>query len=312
MSQSSGPTTDPIPTPIPVSGVRPMAGPALASSPLPASGMRRTMVGWANHLRQVYGEILWLEDQRARVMHAHHAAAVKLVSQMPPLQLPPTQTPLTPAQQLWADRIASTPMFLNAFGQQGWTIARVPIDRLAVRQPVIDALRDLTPTTDDEVARWCLPETSLLDYHASLAPDSQSGSFHVVLTAGHPNQDFDVELVEGGSAGVLLRLRPRPNYVAVIRLPHRFVVHNGHHRLAALAAAGITDVPAVVLEQAAVGPIQDRAGFLPFAQVAQLPRPPLVTDFLNPGVTIDIPGRSTGTVHDFRIVHTELPSVVRW
>ena len=77
-------------------------------------------------------------------------------------------------------------MFLNAFGQKGWSIVRVPVDRLAVMQPVIDALQDPVPTTEEEIVQWCLPESSVLDYHATLAPDSQPGSFHVVLTARHP------------------------------------------------------------------------------------------------------------------------------
>jgi hypothetical protein len=294
----------------PASLVQPASPPVVGTSPLPARGMRRTIVGWSNVLRQVYGEVQWLDDARASVVHAHHAAAVRRVSQMPPVIRPATQATLSPVEQQWADHISSTPMFSNAFGQQGWAISRVPVDRLAVVQPVIDALYDAVPTMEDEIVRWCLPESSTLDYHATLAPDSQPGSFHVVLTARHPNQDFDVELVEGGVGGVLLRLRPRPNYVAVIRLPHRFIVHNGHHRLVALAAAGFEEVPAVVLEAPALGPLQDRPGFLPFQQVAQVPRPPLVTDFLDPQVTIDTPGRRVGRVHDLRIVHTELQSVV--
>ncbi|HEY1694673.1 MAG TPA: hypothetical protein VGG39_21025 [Polyangiaceae bacterium] len=213
-------------------------------------------------------------------------------------------------EQQWADHITSTPLFQNAFGQNGWSVGRVPVDRLAVVQPVIDAMHDAVPTTEEEVARWCLPESSTLDYHATLAADSQPRSFHVVLTARHPNQDFDVELQEGGAGGVLLRLRPRPNYIAVIHFPHRFIVHNGHHRLAALAAAGVTEVPVIILDAGSIGPLQDRPGFLPFQLVTQVPRPPLVTDFLDPEVTIDIPSRVIGKVHDFRIVHTELPSVI--
>jgi hypothetical protein len=301
----------PTPTPPPVSAVQRLDGPTIASSRLPKPGKRRVLIAWTNQLRQVCDEVLRVDDVRARGLHAHHAGAIMRVSNMPPLSLPPTEAALSSAEQAWADHIAATPMFLNAFGQQGWKIARVPLDRLVIVQPVIDAIHDQVPTSEEEVVKWCLPETSTLDYQASLAADSQPGSFHVILTARHPNQDFDVELVQGGTGGALLGLRPRPNHVSVIRLPNRYVVHNGHHRLAALADAGVAEVPVVILDPAAMGPLQDRPGFLPFALAAQHPRPPVISDFLDPDLTIEVDGRTVGKVHALRIVHTELPGIIQ-
>jgi hypothetical protein len=287
------------------------SSPSPMAPTLPAPGMRRLVIGWTNLLPQIYGDVMTFDDARGAAVHAQHAIAVRAASLLPAVPLAPMFSPLPPGQDAWAKHVTSTPGFLSAFGQQGWQVVRVPLDRLVAWQPIVDATRDGAPpiSTDDEIVRAFMPEVATtLAYNATISRDEQGG-FHAMLTSDDPNHDLDLSLDDGGAGGLRVRLRPRSNIVHAMLINGRLVVLNGYNRLVRLAGAGHVEAPIVVLEQghAAAGPIADRPGFLPLNLVASLPRPPLIPDFLNPDLTLDIPKPAVARGHDFRFTHTELP-----
>lgn len=303
----------PSPSPPPVSGV--IQVPTAQSSPLttsmPARGMRRLVVGWWNALPQIHGEVMTFDAARAASMHAQHATAVKAASLLPPVPLVPQFSPLSPVEDAWVKHVTSTPAFLNAFGQQGWQVVRVPINQLVMWQATLDAPRDDAPSlsSDEEVIKAFMPEVAQkLDYTTTLSRDEQGG-FHAMLTADDPNHDLDLSLEDGGAGGLRVRLRPRTNIVHAMVINNRLLVLNGYHRLARLAASGRTDAPLLVLEtgHSAAGALADRPGFFPLKLVLNAPRPPLIPDFLNTDVTIDVPKPEVARGHDCRFTHTELP-----
>ena len=189
----------PSPTPPPVSGV--VNGPTAQSSPLatalPARGMRRLVVGWWNALPQIYGEVMTFDAARAASLHAQHAMAVKAVNQLLPVQLAPQLSPLSSVEDGWVKHVTTTPGFLNVFSQQGWQVVRVPLDRMVIWQPTLDAPRDDAPalSNEEDVIKAFMPEVaSKVAYTTTLSRDEQGG-FHAMLTADDPNHDLDLTAI---------------------------------------------------------------------------------------------------------------------
>lgn len=299
---------DTTPTPSPVSAVQPVASGRLS---VPPAGMRRILVGWANSLTHVYADVATLADGRAAALHARHAAAVAAAGALAPVQFGPTPMPLSAAEQAWVKHVTATPLFRTSFGLQGWRVARVPLASLVVWQPMVDAPLDEAPpiTTEEEVVQALLPEPPAFHLSkGSVAADGQGG-VRAVLMSADPNHDLDISLDDEGAGGLRIRLRPRTNIAHAMPLNGRLVVLNGYNRLVRLAAAGYTDAPILLLDQGhhAAGPIADRPGFLPLQFVTNAPRPPVITDFLDGTLTIDVPKPQIARGHDFRISHAEFP-----
>jgi hypothetical protein len=298
----------PSPTPPPTSGVIPSSQPT--AHPMPAAGMRRLLVGWFNQLPQIYGDVITFDAARATGLHKRHAEAIKAVSMLPLVPLAPSFVPLSPVEEGWVDHVTATPSFLNSFGHRGWRVVRVSLAQLVVWQPIVDAPRDDAPaiTTEEEIIKALLPEVpTTLPYRSTLSRD-EKGAFHAMLTSSDPNHDFDLTVDEEGAGGVRIRLRPRANIVFATLVNGRLVVLNGYNRLARLASAGRREAPILLLEPGhAAGVIAERPGFLPLNIVVNAPRPPLVPDFLNSDVTMDVLKPAVERGHDFTFTHVELP-----
>lgn len=296
------------PTPPPTSGVVASSSPIALGMPAPT--LRRLMLGWSNILPQAYGDVVTFDAARAQSLHARHASAVKVASCLPVVSLVPLAGPLSAIEDEWASEVSSTMGFLNTFGQQGWRFARVPLAQLVVWQPLVDAPRDDAPplANEEEIIKALVPKlaTSLV-YTTTLSRDEQ-GTFHALLTSADPNHDVDLTLEDGGAGGLRVRLRPRINIVHAVPINGRLVVLNGYHRLARLAAAGHVDAPILLLEPGhAASAIADRPGFLPLGLIASIARPPLIPDFMNPDLTVDVPRPEISRGHDFRFTNTDLP-----
>ncbi len=98
---------------------------------------------------------------------------------------------------------------------------------------------------------------------------------------------------------LVLTVKARPNYVAVLRYPDgRMVINNGNHRVAALVSAGHTEVPAVV--QQVVGSIHQMGvaveGNFNEGTLLNAQRAPLVTDYLNPAASADLKLRALNSI----------------
>ena len=297
---------DSTPTPSPVSAVQRVGRPAL-----PAPGMRRLLVGWSNSLAHVYSDVVTLDDARAIELNTFHASAVAAAAQLPVVSLAPSPGPLSQAEEAWVGHVSATPRFRTTFGLQGWRVARVALSGIVAWQPIVDAPVDDAPPLENEeqVIRGLLPEPPLLHpTKAALSPDGQGG-VRALLTSSDPNHDVDISLEDEGAGGLRIKLRPRTNVVFAMPVNGRLVLFNGYNRLARLAAAGHADAPVLLLDpgHTAAGPVADRPGFLPLNLVVNLPRPPVLTDFLNSALTIDIPKPQLAKGHEFRIAHAEFP-----
>jgi len=303
----SEPFVFPTPTPSPVSGVVTAAAPPALpiSLPLPAHGQRRVLIGWSNILRDVHGEIVTTDPVAAAALYAKHTAAVEAVERLTPRPLVAPLGAMDAAEEAWVKNVASTPAFINAFGQRGWSFVRAPLDILVTWQPVIDSPLKPPPTSAQEVIERFVPEKEeSIAYSSAITPDPQGG-FHVTLTAANPNHDLDVRV--NADASVTARLKGKSNIVHGVRIPNgRIVVLNGYNRLAQAASTGHTAVPLLLLEPGhPAGAVGDRAGFLPINLIVNHRRPPLIPDFFNPEIAIDVPRREVSRVHDLSVKHTE-------
>jgi hypothetical protein len=271
---------------------------------MPAFGSRRLLIGWSNFLRDVHGEILTMAQANAVDLHAKHGAALQTVERMPPRPLPAQLGNLRPDEEAWTKKVAASPAFLNVFGQRGWRFVRAPLDVMVTWQPIIDFPLKPAPVTPQEVIERFVPEgDATIAYTSAITPDPQGG-FHVLLSSPDPNHDLDVRV--GADSAVTARLKGKSNIVHAVPINGRLVVLNGYNRLAQLASTGHTEAPLLLLEPGhPAGVISDRPGFVPLNVVANHQRPPLIPDFFNPDITIEVPKRDMSRTHDLYFKHTE-------
>ena len=114
-----------------------------------------------------------------------------------------------------------------------------------------------------------------------------------------PEPPIQVRRVDPERYEVVLAVRARPNYVAVLRYTDgRMVINNGNHRVAALARAGHAEVPAVV--QQVVGSIHQMGigveGNFNENTLLNPVRAPLVTDYLSLSAATDLKLRALNSV----------------
>jgi hypothetical protein len=99
------------------------------------------------------------------------------------------------------------------------------------------------------------------------------------------------------------------NFVNAIQSDDRLLLHNGHHRVCALRALGITHAPCIVqtvtrldeLRLVASRSVQDDPGFY-----FRSKRPPLLKDFFDPRIRKIVPVRSMANVVEVSIEVTEV------
>jgi hypothetical protein len=175
---------------------------------------------------------------------------------------------------------------------------------LVAWQPVVDFPLKPPPTTSQEMIECFVPDgDEPLSYSSAISQDPQGG-FRVLLSSANPNHDLDVRI--NSDSSLTTRLKARSNIVHAVPLNGRIVVLNGYNRLVRAVSEGHTEVPVLLLEPGhPAGAVADRPGFLPLNVVANHPRPPLVPDFFNPELTVDVPKREVSRVHDLSFRHAE-------
>jgi hypothetical protein len=256
---------------------------------LPAPPMQRLLTGWMDRphvLRYAQGVVMTMAPDAQVVFWESHEATIRSVSALQPRELSITPlNPLAGTNMTWANEVASTPVFKQNFGGIPFTFAYVPVEKLISFQPFLRPLNTNIPEDDDAVLRWCLPKD--FSTNSSVTFSGNGPIPNIMLTTDDPNGQF---MVSAGGAGVAFGIAPRPNWVQVVLVGDRYVVKNGYHRIVALAHRGKMQVPAVVTgapDLRSVVP-NDPSWFGP-DYLARLSRPPVVLDFLEPSVSMEVP-----------------------
>ncbi len=231
---------------------------------------------------------------------------------------------IDPALQPLADAVAADPRFRRAFDTLPTRFAMVEIDRLVVGHPYVSR---------DHIDRICTgigsaPTPEAL-FHFCQPLDRVEAPVQVRKTGAHSymfwsaSSDFryqETELLRaaqiagyeplgplGGMVGVMVGFGS--NFVNAIQSDDRLLLHNGHHRVCALRALGITHAPCIVQSVTRLDELRlvaSRSVLDDPAFYFRSKRPPLLKDFFDPRIRKIVPVRSMANVVEVSIEVKEL------
>lgn len=184
--------------------------------------------------------------------------------------------------------VASRPDVHAGFAGVPWRVLYVDLSNVIAVQKlvVLDGLHQrVTGITKDspELLDLCLPaQQRPTPVEAIQDLDGRS----VTFSSPNPNLRFQGYHVNFGPGGgtVTFIVRVVSSYVTVVELGDRFFLRDGYHRAVALAAAGVTVVPAVVVTGSSYSDVAMTPGMLG-PQVALGDHPPMLVDFLDAQVS---------------------------
>lgn len=218
----------------------------------------------------------------------------------------PVVRPLPSATQDHVNALIASPAVQRTFDTVPVAFGLVPLDQLVVSQylltgATVDALAPAAPS-EEALARLCLPLQGG-DAGSDLKLVHRGPREMVFASDTHDMRMLDTRCFEGAELPELpVRGHPEAmvglfvglstNLINVLLHRRRLIVNNGHHRLHALRMAGVTHVPALIQvcgsreEFEEVAPRAARDHYHPFFEA---PRPPLLSDFADPALTLAVP-----------------------
>jgi hypothetical protein len=203
-----------------------------------------------------------------------------------------------PAVLDYLRELEENPTFKNIAPGKEVSVNLVPLDQLVsplvlIDYELLDSLKAELPLIDEiHVARFALPQEVTVPIKAMLDPTMRNAMFvsndkTMTVSAARVQQTplgTAVTFLVGASGSALIAA----NYSG------RLILRNGIHRAVLLATMGVKSVPCIVVKED--GPIVAAAtvAYPTFTDaVLALPRPPMVTDFLNPDLTLQVPLQRT-------------------
>lgn len=241
--------------------------------------------------------------QLAQQLATKHQAAVQhrlaLAPQKPPV--PPLQ-PLSPHEQAWVAQVAAAPAFQNSIAKApgGFAFGRLPIDALVAFQPWVHPLHGAVPKSQQEILEWCLPKNfqTTTNINVEAGPDGKPK--RVLFVTDDPTAMFNHGI---GPEGYLLGVTPRLNWVQVTEVEGMYVLRNGYHRVDALHAVGHVEVPVLLTKAATLDEVVNVGvnGFFNAPYLRGLPRKPMVADFQDANLTVNVPHVKTKRVVEVRL-----------
>ncbi len=230
------------------------------------------------------------------------AAAAETVKGLGPRVLSPVnQRELAPSYSTYAKQLCDQPAFRQLFGSK-FALREVELEHLVCFQRYVDTehsaeLAAKMRSSDKYILESCLP----LEFRQDVQVSFDQAVPGVTFSSVSPKLQFaglqitgfgGPEITYGGQqvkqVGVLLLIGTQPNYVQVVGYNGRYFLKNGYHRAYAALLSNRKQIPAVVSESedfAGTGALN--TGF--FSRELLLgDAPPLVTDFLNDRIAVDV------------------------
>ena len=224
-------------------------------------------------------------------------AAAKRESLAP---LDPSVTTVIPSETASAvvsdylKEIRETPLFGALSAAQEISFAFVRLDQLV--NPLVfldyehlDSLKPELPATDDiNVARFAIPKTIVTHVKAIGDPTQRNITFvsnEKTLTVGpmqvRPTPEgTEVKFIVAANLSMLV----------IANCSGRLIIRNGIHRAFLLAKMGVELVPCILVNETGPVPNLPNAAYPTFtASVLSQPRPPLLSDFFDPELCLEVP-----------------------
>ena len=176
--------------------------------------------------------------------------------------------------------------FRAVFGGQAYHFAWVRLENLVALQVFVNAQEEDVPSTESALTEFSLPGEWSVPAEITFIPPL--GPIYIVSSSPHLVGLRVRTEVEAGQ--IIIEPPTHINVVQVMHFNGRYYLRNGYHRVVGALRAGVTELPALIVEGnqpaevelANMGP--SGFGVLPSMM---LPRPALVADF-NGTATVEI------------------------
>jgi len=245
------------------------------------------------HFRLLAGEYLTTLEETARDRVLTEAKDSRTFAS----QLPPFTSGQVTIREITGEHvnaIKSDPLFIQSFGQKPHKFGYVDPSILIALQAWIEPRADIVPSTESDLLEFALPRKWDIPSELSFIPPA--GPIQI-LSSNPGLQGLNIELDQ--NAGKILLSAPKHlNLVQVVSFQGRYFLRNGYHRISDAITAGLTEIPALVVEAFTPNEVA-LAGNTVFnlSYVLGLPRPPLVKDFNTPAsVTTKVRERRYGVM----------------
>ena len=186
-------------------------------------------------------------------------------------EIPPEETRRRPAIQ------SASQSFANLDHSFSWIDPR----RVVASQSYVRLTTQETPN-ERELFDFAFPTPAAPPFEVVSAPTD--GVFYVVSASPHIN-NAPPTVRPDPNGGVTYTLGTHVNFIQVAHYGDAYYLRNGTHRLFAALAANLLAVPAVVVEAKtrAEAALATHVDFFEFELLSEMPRPPLIEDFLGTG-----------------------------
>lgn len=242
--------------------------------------------------------------------HAEAVTGLNTLQPIEPAALP--QRSLSPKLADYFGRISNSPMMgqlKQIFPMADLAYVRIQdlISPLVyIDHEYVEELRpELASLDDDDVAKFALPETANLPVKAVLDPTMRNVHFisiNKTLSIG-PAQVVNT----GGGVEVRFFVGANLSAITVSKFQDRLILRNGIHRAYVLARLGVTEIPCIFSPEDTLPNLMMTAypAFIP--QTFLLPRPPMLLDFFNEQLCLQVPLQKTRKVVKISAEETILP-----
>lgn len=163
-----------------------------------------------------------------------------------------------------------------------------------IDQEYVDIIRlELEGDSDVAVAKFAMPESIQVPVKAAVSPDNRN----VVLVSRQKSLTVSGLGLQQTPLGLEVRflLTSGAATITVSRVGGRLYLKNGIHRAFVLASLGRTEIPCVLVHESQYSPTSSAyPSFSP--TVLTQPRPPLLADFFDEGLSARIPMQKTNKV----------------
>jgi hypothetical protein len=242
--------------------------------------------------------------------HAEATAGVSASQQLQPVTLP--HRSVSPQLADYFGRISNSPLMgqiKHIFPLADVAYVRVQdlISPLVyIDHEYVEELRpELASLDDDDVAKFALPESVNLPVKAILDPTQRN--VHVI--SSNKTLSIGPAQVVNINGGIEVRFFVGANIsaVTVSKFQDRLILRNGIHRAYLLASLGVTEIPCILNPEDTLPNLIITAypAFIP--QTFLQPRPPMLLDFLNDRLCLQVPLQKTRKVVKISAEETLLP-----
>jgi len=190
------------------------------------------------------------------------------------------------------------PNFKNIAPGKEVSVRLVQLDQLVcplvlIDYELLDSLKPELPLTDElHVARFALPQQIHVPIKGMFDPTMRNVMFvsnDKTLTVS----GAQIQQTPFGTA-VTFMVNATGSALIVVAYPDRLILRNGIHRAFLLASQGVKYAPCLVVRETGTINAPPTLSYPTFTnEVLALPRPPLVIDFLNPEMRIEVPLQRT-------------------